>query len=78
MNTMKGDNPHKTFNHQFDALFGEDCCDSGGHLHHVHQGKLGMSLIVSYLSKINWTNGFPLDLVEIKLLRLVDELKYLQ
>jgi hypothetical protein len=33
-----------------------------------------MGLVVSYLSKINW-NGFPLDLVELKLQRLVTELK---
>ena len=78
MNGKEGDSPHETFNRRFDALFGEDCRDSGGRLHYVYQGKLGMGLVVSYLSKINWTNGFPLDLVEIKLLRLKDELKYLQ
>ena len=55
MNTEEGNNPHETFNRRFDALFGEDCRDSGGHLHHIHQGKLGMGLITSYLSKINWT-----------------------
>ncbi|KAF8227734.1 hypothetical protein L208DRAFT_1295188 [Tricholoma matsutake] len=77
MNTKEGDTPHETFNHQFDALFGEDCRDSGGCLHHVCQGKLRMGLVVSYLSKINWTN-FPLDLVELKLQRLVAELQHLQ
>jgi len=71
------DTPHETFNRRFDTLFGEDCCNSDGRLHHVHQGKFGMGLIVSYLSKINWT-GFPLDLVELKLQCLITELRYLQ
>jgi hypothetical protein len=66
MSTKEGDTPHETFNHLFDALFGEDCHDSHGCLHHVCQGKLGMGLAVSYLSRLNWTD-FPLDLVELKL-----------
>ena len=78
MNTKEHDTPHKTFNWQFDALFAEDCCDSNGHLHFVCQGKLGMGLVVSYLLKINWTIGFPLDLVELKLQCLITELKGLQ
>jgi hypothetical protein len=78
MNTKEGDIPHETFNCRFDALFGEDCCDSGGRLHYVRQGKLGMGLVTSYLSKINWIKDFPLDLVELKLQRLVDELKHIQ
>src|SRR5260370_40456484 len=78
LNTKEGDIPHETFNHQFDALFGEDCRDSGGRLLYVRQGKLGMGLVISYLSKINWAAGFPLDLVELKLQQLVTELKVLQ
>jgi hypothetical protein len=78
MNTEERDTPHETFNRRFDAMFAEDCRDSDGRLHHVRQGKLGMGLVVSYLSKINWTTGFPLDLVELKLQRLVTELKFLQ
>jgi hypothetical protein len=77
MNNAEGDTPHETFNRRFDAIFAEDCRDSDGRLHYVRQGKLGMGL-VSYLSKINWTTGFPLDLVELKLQRLVTELKILQ
>jgi hypothetical protein len=77
MNTKELDMPHETFNRRFDALFGEDCRDPHGRLHHVCQGKLGMGLIVLYLSKINW-DSFPLDLVELKLQRLITELKYLQ
>jgi hypothetical protein len=78
MNTDELDTPHETFNRRFDAMFGEDCRNSDGHLHYVRQGKLGMGLVVPYLSKINWTTGFPLDLVELKLQHLVTELKSLQ
>ncbi|KAF8808695.1 hypothetical protein BYT27DRAFT_7041185, partial [Phlegmacium glaucopus] len=78
MNTEECDSPHETFNRRFNALFAEDCCDSDGCLHHVRQGKFGMGLVVSYLSKINWTTGFPLDLVELKLQHLVTELKLVQ
>jgi hypothetical protein len=70
-------NPHETFNRRFDALFAEDCRDSSGRLHHLRQGKFGMGLVVTYLSKMDWTS-FPLDLVDIKLQRLVAELKFLQ
>ena len=77
MNSQERDTPHETFNQRFDALFAEDCRDSAGRLHFVRQGKLGMTLVVSYLSKISWTS-FPLDLVELKLRRLIKELKYLQ
>jgi hypothetical protein len=77
MNTEECDTPHETFNRRFDAMFAEDCRDSDGRLHHVRQGKLGMGLVVPYLSKINWAS-FPLDLVELKLRRLITELKHLQ
>lgn len=77
MNMEECDTPHETFNRQFDALFAEDCRDSDGHLHHVHQGKLGMGLVVPYLSKINWAS-FLLDLMELKLQCLITELKHLQ
>jgi hypothetical protein len=36
-----------------------------------------MGLVVSYLLKINWMS-FPLDLVELKLQRLIKELKHVQ
>jgi hypothetical protein len=78
MNSEERDTPHETFNRRFDALFAEDCRDAEARLHYVRQGKLGMGLVVSYLSRINWTLGFPLDLVELKLQRLVTELKHLQ
>jgi hypothetical protein len=78
MNTAEGDSPYETFNRRFDVLFGEDCRDSSGRLQHVRQGKLGLGIVVSYLLKIDWTQDFPLDLVELKLQRLVTELKHLQ
>src|SRR6266478_3139421 len=80
MNTKEGnghDAPFETFNCRFDALFGEDCHDLHGRLHHICQGKLGMGLVVLYLSKINWAD-FPLDLVELKLQCLIAELQHLQ
>lgn len=77
MNTKEGDTPHETFNRRFDVLFGEDCRDSHGRLHYVRQGKFGMGLVISYLSKVDWTD-FPLDLVELKLRRLIAELQHLQ
>ena len=46
--------PHETFNRRFDALFAEDCRNADARL----QGKLGMVLVVSYLSKIDWTLDF--------------------
>jgi hypothetical protein len=77
LNADERDSPHETFNSRFDALFAEDCRDADGRLHHLRQGKLGMGLVVSYLSKINWAD-FPLDIVELKLRRLIAELRYLQ
>src|SRR5260370_33486837 len=78
LNTKEGDIPHETFNHRFDALFGEDCRHSGGRLLHVRQRKLGMGLVISSLSKIDWAAGFPLGLVELTLQRRVTVLKGLQ
>jgi len=51
MNSEECETPHETFNRCFDALFAEDCHDADARLHHVCQGKLGMALVVSYLSK---------------------------
>src|SRR5258708_19279296 len=59
LNTKEGDIPHETFNHRFNALFGEHCRDSGGRLLHVRHGKLGRGLVISYLSTIHSTPGFP-------------------
>jgi len=77
MNSDDGKTPHETFNKRFDAMFGEDCHDIHGHLHHVRHGKLGMALVCSYLTNLDWTD-FPLDLIEIKLCHLLVELTQLQ
>jgi hypothetical protein len=77
MNSDDGETPHETFNKRFDAMFGEDCRDVHGRLHHIHRGKIGMGLVCSYLTNLDWTD-FPLDLAEIKLQRLLAELKQLQ
>jgi hypothetical protein len=78
MSSDECDIPHESFNRRFDALFGEDCRDTNGRLHYIRQGKFGMGIIVAYLSRINWAADFPLDLVELKLQRLITELKLLQ
>jgi hypothetical protein len=78
MNAGERDNGHETFNRHFDAMFGEDCQDSNSRLLHIRRGKLGRALVTSYLSEIDWSHGFPLDIVEIKLQRLLTELTHLQ
>lgn len=78
LNSEPRDTAHETFNRRFDALFGEDCRDSAGRLQYIRNGKLGMGLVCAYLSKCDWSDGFPLDLVEIKLQRVLSELKYFQ
>jgi hypothetical protein len=78
MHTQEGETTFETFNKRFDALFGEDCRDADGHLHHIRQGKNGMGLVCAYLNKIKWTSNIPLDLVEIKLQRLFTELQHLR
>jgi len=65
---------HETFNQRFDALFAEDCCDASGCLHYIRRGKSGMGIVCSYLKKLDWEKGFPLDIVAIKLQRLKTEL----
>ena len=77
MNGNAGKTAHETFNCCFDAMFGEDCQDSMGRLQYIHQGQLGLGPVCHYLSAINWSDGFPLDIVEIKLQCLATELKFL-
>jgi hypothetical protein len=77
MKVEERDTAHETFNMRFDAMFGEDCRDSGGRLHHISRGKFGIGCICSYLAKIDWSDHFPLDLVEIKLQHIITELRYI-
>ena len=44
----------------------------------VCKGRLGLGHVCSYLSKIDWADNFPLDIVEIKLQGLIRELKHFQ
>jgi hypothetical protein len=78
MNTEECETSHETFNRRFDAMFGEDCRDDAGRLQYVRKGKFGLGRVCSYLTKIDWEDNFPLDIVEIKLQRLLSELKHLQ
>jgi hypothetical protein len=78
MHSPEGETTFETFNKRFDALFGEDCCDSDGRLHFICQGKNGMGLVCAYLNKLDWTADVPLDLIEIKLQRLSTELIHLR
>jgi hypothetical protein len=78
MHSEEGEKAHETFNRRFDAMFGEDCRDTAGRLQHVRRGKLGLGNVCAYLSKIDWADNFPLDIVEIKLQRLVAELQHHQ
>lgn len=77
MNAAEGDTTHETFNERFDAMFGEDCRNSVGRLQYIRRGKRGLGLVCSYLSSIDWADNIPLDIVEIKLQRLLAELKQL-
>ncbi|KAI0253025.1 hypothetical protein BJV78DRAFT_1281338 [Lactifluus subvellereus] len=71
------DTAYETFKMRFDAMFGEDCRDSGGRLQYISRGKYGIGCVCSYLAKIDWSDHFPLDLVEIKLQRLITELRHI-
>ena len=78
MHTEEGETAHETFNRPFDAMFGEDCQDTAGRLQHIGKGKLGMGNVCAYLSKIDWADDFPLDIIEIKLQQLIAELQHHQ
>jgi hypothetical protein len=65
---------HETFN-KFDAMFGDDCGNSVGRLQYIRRGKHGLGLVCSYLSSVDWADDFSLDIVEIKLQRLLAELE---
>uniref|UniRef100_A0A8H7XX35 Uncharacterized protein n=1 Tax=Psilocybe cubensis TaxID=181762 RepID=A0A8H7XX35_PSICU len=70
----------ETFNRVTDILFKEDadCRDEHGRFHYIRRGKLGMENLCVYIGKINWeVSDIPLDLVGMKLERILDELKYL-
>lgn len=74
MHGDEGATPFETFNQRFDVLFAEDCRDSTGRMLYIRRGKSGMGAVCAYLKKLNWANGFPLDLIDNKLQRLNKEL----
>jgi hypothetical protein len=74
----KGETEWETFNKRFDSLFGEDCRDESGRLCYLSRGKYGMDAICAYITGVDFKSpGIPLDLVEIKLLRLYTEMVHL-
>jgi hypothetical protein len=76
--TVTGEDPWHTFNRRFDILFGEDCRDDKGRLHHLRRGPLGMGAICTYLKSLDLSNTcFMHELMEKKLTRLVQEIIYL-
>ena len=72
----EGENAWHTFNQRFDALFGEDCRDEEGRLHHICHGEYGMDKVIKYLSTMD-LGSLLLDLVDIKLNWLKEELEFL-
>ena len=55
-----------------DAAFGSDCCDAEGRLTEIRRGKLGMAAFVGYLNEIQWKPSIPLDIVLVRLQRILD------
>ena len=68
MNSPEGKYTWHTINKCFDVLFGEDCCDSTGQLHHICHGHLSMDKVCDYLSTLNIGSV----LATIKLVHLQD------
>ncbi|KAJ7820837.1 hypothetical protein B0H14DRAFT_3472018 [Mycena olivaceomarginata] len=64
------------FNRGMDVLFGEDCRNADGRLHHVRRGASGMTLIVKYLEQVEWS-AMACDIATIKLDRIIAELEFL-
>lgn len=72
--------PFETFNRIFDILFKEDsdCWDEQGRFHLIRRGKYGMDKLCVYLRGVNWDDqSIPLDLVKLKLDRVLNEVVYL-
>jgi len=69
MNSPKDKSTWHTFNKHFGVLFGEDCHDSTGELHHVYLGCLGMDKVCDYLSTLD-VGSVPLNLATIRLVCL--------
>ncbi|KAJ7687334.1 hypothetical protein B0H14DRAFT_2653855 [Mycena olivaceomarginata] len=71
------DSPWGVLNCRLDKLFGVETREDG-RLKHIHRGEHGMSFVDSHLAGLDWKSGkYPLDLVGIKLQRIVNEMEYL-
>ncbi|KAF7333702.1 hypothetical protein MVEN_02326400 [Mycena venus] len=71
------DSPWGTLNRQLDKLFGMDTRENG-RLKYIRRGEHGMSFVARHLAGLDWKSGkYPLELVELKLQRIVDEREYL-
>ena len=69
-----------TFNRIFDILYKEDsdCRGEDGRLRYILCGKYGMDKICAYLNGVDWSEpSIPLDLVKLKLDRVINELIFL-
>ncbi|KAF8314903.1 hypothetical protein F5887DRAFT_1190637 [Amanita rubescens] len=66
-----------TFNRRFDILFGEDCRNNDGRLLNIERGKYGMDAVCAYLKSIEWPADTPVEPVQLKLKRVLDEIAYL-
>jgi hypothetical protein len=81
VNTVFGidsDAPAPTFTRRMDVLFGRDCRDTNGRLHHIRRGPLGMALFVNYLRGIDWsTAAIPFVTASLKLLEIMKEMETL-
>lgn len=71
---------YMTFNRIFDILYKEDsdCCSEDCCLHYILCGKYGMDKICVYLNGVDWSeSNIPLDLMKLKLDRVINELTFL-
>ena len=76
MSSPEGEDEWQTFNRRFDAMFGEDCRDKEGRLHHIRRGLHGMAKVSAYLEKLDVVS-MPLELMALKLVRLNKEIVHL-
>ncbi|KAF5378354.1 hypothetical protein D9615_002986 [Tricholomella constricta] len=79
LNLPEGETAYFTLNRCFDLLFKEDLeCRKDGRLHYLRRGKDGIDKFCLYLRSIDWAkDDMPLDIVKLRLDRLVEEVIHL-